>query len=225
MESPHLETRLSQRLLMDDNWLRQETESQPIFLQGEMMLNYSDCSTTFLCVSDKATLYLRSHPCSSPFLPNLFSLPHFKSAFLRDTPSIAFRLCFSKPNWRQVLYSLLVTFSTLPNKMLSMPSMHNKWKIEDKRRGVIEDEMFGWHHWLNGHESEQTQGDSGGQGGLPGVLQFMGSQRVEHYLATDYWNVWMWELDCEEGWAPKNWCFWTVVLEKTLESPLDCKEI
>ena len=35
----------------------------------------------------------------------------------------------------------------------------------------------------------------------------------------------MWELDCEEGWVPKNWCFWTVMLEKTLESPLDCKEI
>ena len=35
----------------------------------------------------------------------------------------------------------------------------------------------------------------------------------------------MWELDCEESWAPKNWCFWTVVLEKTPESPLDCKEI
>ena len=35
----------------------------------------------------------------------------------------------------------------------------------------------------------------------------------------------MWGLDCEEGWALKNWCFWTVVLEKTLESPLDCKEI
>ena len=35
----------------------------------------------------------------------------------------------------------------------------------------------------------------------------------------------MWELDCEERWALKNWCFWTVVLEKTLESPLDCKEI
>ena len=35
----------------------------------------------------------------------------------------------------------------------------------------------------------------------------------------------MWELDCEESWAPKNWCFRTVVLEKTLESPLDCKEI
>ena len=38
-------------------------------------------------------------------------------------------------------------------------------------------------------------------------------------------HVWMWELDCKENWALKNWCFWTVVLEKTLESPLDCKEI
>ena len=37
--------------------------------------------------------------------------------------------------------------------------------------------------------------------------------------------VWMWELDYKESWVPKNWCFWTVVLEKTLESPLDCKEI
>ena len=38
-------------------------------------------------------------------------------------------------------------------------------------------------------------------------------------------HVWMWELDCEESWARKNWCLWTVVLEKTLESPLNCKEI
>ena len=38
-------------------------------------------------------------------------------------------------------------------------------------------------------------------------------------------HVWMWELDYTESWVPKNWCFWTVVLEKTLESPLDCKEI
>ena len=35
----------------------------------------------------------------------------------------------------------------------------------------------------------------------------------------------MWELDYKEGWAPKNWCFWTMVLEKTLESPLDCRDI
>ena len=38
-------------------------------------------------------------------------------------------------------------------------------------------------------------------------------------------HVWMWELDCKESWVLKNWCFWTVVLEKTLESSLDCKEI
>ena len=37
-------------------------------------------------------------------------------------------------------------------------------------------------------------------------------------------HVWMWVLDCKESWVQKNWCFWTVVLEKTLESPLDCKE-
>ena len=38
-------------------------------------------------------------------------------------------------------------------------------------------------------------------------------------------HVWLWELDHKESWVPKNWCFWTVVLEKSLESPLDCKEI
>ena len=38
-------------------------------------------------------------------------------------------------------------------------------------------------------------------------------------------HVWMWDLDYKESWTPKNWCFWTVVLEKTLESSLDCKEI
>ena len=38
-------------------------------------------------------------------------------------------------------------------------------------------------------------------------------------------HVWMWELDYKESWAPKIWCFWTVVLKKALQSPLDCKEI
>ena len=58
------------------------------------------------------------------------------------------------------------------------------------------------------------------------------TKKQRHYFAnkgptTDFANshVWMWELDHKESWAPKNWCFWTVVLEKTLESPLDCKEI
>ena len=38
-------------------------------------------------------------------------------------------------------------------------------------------------------------------------------------------HIWMWKLDYKESWVPKNWCFWVVVLEKTFESPLDCKEI
>ena len=60
-------------------------------------------------------------------------------------------------------------------------------------------------------------------------------KKQRHYFA-DKWPssqsygfsssyIWMWELDYKESWVPKNWCFWTVVLEKTLESPLDCKEI
>ena len=63
----------------------------------------------------------------------------------------------------------------------------------------------------------------------------MRDSKQRHYLANkgpssqgygfSSGHVWMWELDCEESWAPKNWCFWTVVLEKTLERPLDCKEI
>ena len=60
-------------------------------------------------------------------------------------------------------------------------------------------------------------------------------QKQRHYFANkglssqgygfSSGHVWMWELDYKESWALKNWCFWTVVLEKTLEIPLDCKEI
>ena len=60
-------------------------------------------------------------------------------------------------------------------------------------------------------------------------------KKQRHYFANKGWlsqgygfsssHVWMWELDYKERWAQKNRCFWTMVLEKTLESPLDCKEI
>ena len=48
---------------------------------------------------------------------------------------------------------------------------------------------------------------------------------ISLYYGFSCGYVWMRELDCEEGWVLKNWCFWSVVLEKILESPLDCKEI
>ena len=56
-------------------------------------------------------------------------------------------------------------------------------------------------------------------------------KKQRHYFTNkglssqSYTHVWMWESDYKESWALKNWCFWTVVLEKTLESPLDSKEI
>ena len=63
----------------------------------------------------------------------------------------------------------------------------------------------------------------------------MHNEKQRHYFANkgpssqgygfSSGHVWMWELDYKESWALKNWCFWTVVLEKTLESPLDFKEI
>ena len=66
-------------------------------------------------------------------------------------------------------------------------------------------------------------------------LESIFKSRERHYFANkglssqgygfSSGHVWMRELDCEESWAQKNWCFWTVVLQKTLESPLDCKEI
>ena len=92
-------------------------------------------------------------------------------------------------------------------------------------------------------------GESHGQRSLAGYSPYSGKEldkasydqprwhieKQRHYFANEVLScqgygfscghVWMWELDCEESWAPKNWCVWTVVLEKTLESPLDYKEI
>ena len=76
--------------------------------------------------------------------------------------------------------------------------MLTPWKESyDQPRQHIEKQR---HYFFNKGPSSQSYGFSSGHG-------------------------WMWELDYKESWAQKNWCFRTVVLEKTLESPLDCKEI
>ena len=72
-----------------------------------------------------------------------------------------------------------------------------KFESYDKPRQNIEKQ---WHHFANKGPSSQSFGFSSS-------------------------HVQIWELDHKEGWVLKDWCFWTVVLEKTLESPLDCKEI
>ena len=56
------------------------------------------------------------------------------------------------------------------------------------------------------------------------VHQSFIKNQIQNYVFSSS-HVWMWELDYTESWVQKNWCFWTVELEKTLESPLDCKEI
>ena len=61
------------------------------------------------------------------------------------------------------------------------------------------------------------------QGGIKFETQYKSTSSQSYGFSSGH--VWKWELDYKENWAPMNWCFWTVVLEKTLESPLDCKEI
>ena len=111
--------------------------------------------------------------------------------------------------------------------------------------------MVGWHHWLNGHEWANPA-DSEGEGSLACFSSWghkesdtneglNWTELIEHIKKQRHnfvnkcpssqgcgfssGHVWMCELEHKESWALKNWCFWTVVLEKTLESPLDCKEI
>ena len=122
------------------------------------------------------------------------------------------------------------------------------WGLEKK--GTTEDEMVGWHHQHNVHGfgwfRELVMDREAWHAPVHGVAksrtwlsnwtelrQHIKKQRC--YFADkcpssqSYGffsnNVWMWELDYKESWSPKNWCFWIVVLEETLESPLDCKEI
>ena len=100
---------------------------------------------------------------------------------------------------------------------------------ERLRSGREEDDR-GWDGWMASPIQRAWVWVSSGSwwwAGKPGFLQSMGSKRVRHNWATELTDlhVWIWELNHKEGWALKNWCFWTMVLEKTLENPLGCKEI
>ena len=82
--------------------------------------------------------------------------------------------------------------------------------------------------WKKWNQKPQLAGDRGREVPFKEYLsktQLLNECEGQVLVGGSSGHVWMWELDCEESWAPKNWCFWTMVLEKTLESPLDYKEI
>ena len=87
------------------------------------------------------------------------------------------------------------------------------WDTDRKQQNLEEVEDYSWNK--NGKNIPNVSG----------LLSFFQWVTGKHILTLGLNYVWMWELGCEESWAPKNWRFWTVVMEKTLESPLDCKEI
>ena len=117
----------------------------------------------------------------------------------------------------------LQSFGHLMGKTNSLEKTLMLGKIEGGRRG----DNKGWEGWMASPTQWAWVWVNSGSWwwtGRSDVLQSMGSQRVRHDWATELnWTVWMWELDHKAIWVPKNWFFWTVVLEKTLQSPLDCK--
>ena len=111
----------------------------------------------------------------------------------------------------------------------------SSWKTDEETRETVRDFIFlGSKITADGDCSHETKRQLFlGRKAMTNVDSILKSRditlltkvRLVKVIGFSSSYVWIWELDCEEGWVPKNWCFWTVVLEKTLESPLDCKEV
>ena len=104
-------------------------------------------------------------------------------------------------------FSFLFPSSSLPS-LFFLSLLHALWISLWKKS--FEEKL--WQHIKRQHIKKQRH-----------YFANKGQSRQSYGFSSSH--VWMWELDYKESWAPKNWYFWTVVLEKTLESPLDCKEI
>ena len=120
----------------------------------------------------------------------------------------------------------------IPKIMASGPM--TSWQIDGKTMEIVTDFIFlGSKITADGDYSHEIKTLAPWKKNYDQPRQHIKKQR--HYFANKGLSsqsygfpsshVWMWELDYKESWVPKNWCFWTVVLEKTFESPLDCKEI
>ena len=120
---------------------------------------------------------------------------------------------------------------------LPFPSpMHEKWKVKVKSLSRVR--LFGT-PWTAAHQAPPSMGISRQEywSGVPlpspmtNLDSILKSRDITNKVpySQSYGfsssHAWMWELDHKESWVPKNWCFWTAVLEKTLESPVDCKKI
>ena len=128
-------------------------------------------------------------------------------------------LCLKTPLWKCKYFKISCTFVEKKKDKVSRENLDTFWGVTPKSLQMVTAAMKLKRHLLLGRK----------------VMTNQQIKKQRHYFANkglssqsysfSSSHVWMWELDCKESWALKNWCFWTVVLEKTLESPLDCKEI
>ena len=143
------------------------------------------------------------------------------------------KLPTSAGSWKKQESSRKISVSALLTMPKPLTVDHNKlWKIL-KEMGITDHLTCLLRNLYAGQEATVRTGH-----GTTDWFQIgkgvQHTQKQRHYFANkglssqgygfSSSHVWIWELDCEESWALKNWCFWTVVLEKTLESPLDCKD-
>ena len=114
------------------------------------------------------------------------------------------------------------------------PSPTTSWQIDWETRETVKDFIFlGSNSTADGHCSYEIKICSlFGRKAMTNLNSILKSRYITlltdvHLVKNSFSSnlVWMWELDHKEGWMPRNWCFWTVVLEKTLECSLDCEEI
>ena len=123
--------------------------------------------------------------------------------------------------------SSILKHSVMLDSLQPHHGLYSPWNSPGQKTGVGSLFFLQWMFPIPGIEtgSPALQAHS-----LPTELSGKRIKKQRHYFANKVHkvkasHVWMWELGHKEGWAPKNWCFWTVVLEKTLESPLDNKQI
>ena len=104
------------------------------------------------------------------------------------------------------------------------------WQIDGETMETVTDYIFGLQNHCSHEIKRHLLLGRKAMTNLESILKsrdisLLTKVHVESYGFSSFSHVWIWELDYKESWALKNWCFWTVVLEKTLESPLDHKEI